>query len=412
MNRIIGKVVIFVRSYPIIAIFLLAVLVRILLIIFYPLPNQFGGNFSLYNRIAESILSQGDFGGEPQKTYGSPFINPGWSFFLAGFYFLFGKSQVALLSASIFFGGLVAVGVYFLSLQFFNKKTSVLAGVIAAIWPAFLIQTLVYTNSLLLYTVLLLWGTAFFARAVLKEQWLYAVASGILIGFAVLVDSIAFFIPVVFLLWALIVRLSVRTLIPISVFFAVLLLIIAPWVYRNLSVGGDLSKTPTISKGELQLISPDNFVLVSKLAVQDGQILSGFIKMFVFPYNISILDQREPYRSYKEIAKNLLSGESVELTSREKTIFTIKVFITILHWILLGLGIFGIVAFRNNKFILFTVLLLGYTVFASIAYGLLGRDNFQGISLLSSFLLPLIPFIIISASAFLSEKLLSKKQLI
>jgi len=87
-----------------------------------------------------------------------------------------------------------------------------LAGVTVALWPVFLIQTFKYTDSHLFYTVLLLWSVLLFNRGVLKDKWLSIILSGGLLGFATLTDSIALFIPIVFLFWAINKRPSVRTL--------------------------------------------------------------------------------------------------------------------------------------------------------------------------------------------------------
>jgi len=416
MKHIANKIITFVKSHPVVCIFLLAVVIRILVIPFFPsqdlsgtdLPHfppllLSGGDFALYNRIAESILLQGDFGGEPQKTYGSPFISPGWSFFLAGFYFLFGKSLIALLSVSIFFGGMIASGVYFLSRHFFNRSTAVLAGVIAALWPSFVIHTSAYGESLIFYTVLLLWSFFFFTKGVLGERWLLAAFSGILLGFAALVEPIAFFISAVFILWALIVRFSFRTFALTSIFLVTFLLVIAPWSYRNLSVSESLSETPLISKGELQLIAPNKLFSISKLAIRNREVLSGLTQMFVFPTSIYMLDQYND-RSYKETIADIFLGQSVELTRWEIIIISIKIVINTLHLLLLGLSIAGMFVFRSNKFVLLTVLLLGYTATASIGFGILQGGNFQNVRLLNDYLFPIMPFIIIIAAAFLSKK--------
>ena len=367
--------------------------------IFPPPVFLSGGDFPLYSSIAESIVSRGDFGGEPQKSYGGSGISPGWSFFLVGFYFLFGKSYVALFSVSIFFGGLIALAVYYIANYFFNTKVAILAGIVSAIWPPFVIQTSAYGDAMIFYTVLLLWSFLFFAKGVLKERWLLVAFSGILIGFAALTEPIAFFIPLVFLLWALITRLSFRTLALTSVFLITFLLTLAPWSYRNLTVSESLSGTPLISKGELQLVSPDSLFLISKLALQDGVILSGLTKMFIFPSSIHLLDKYS-HRSYKEMVVDIFSGKSIKLTKWETIILSTKITINTLHLLVLGFGVVGMFVFRSNMFIPLTILLLGYTISATIGLGLLQGDNFKNIQLLNGYLFPIIPLIIIIAAAF------------
>jgi len=400
----------YIREHPVIFLFTLAVLIRILLMMFLPLPEQkLGGDFELYNRIAQSIILQGDFGGEPFETYGSPSINPGWSFFLAGVYFIFGISDLALLGMSLAFGGLLAVGTYFLARRFFNKHVALLSGVVVVFWPPFLIQSFVYADSLFFYTVLLFFSVFFFVKAVQEEQWLFVVVSALLLGFATLVDSIALFIPLVFFLWVLIQRPSLSPFKRIILFLIIFTLVLAPWTYRNISVAENMGlvEAPIISKGELELVSPTNLLLISKLVTHQGVLLSGLSKTFIFPFNISLLDQGTGLY-YKDAVLRFVHGEYSVFSNKEKLILGTKMGITLVHWLLLTLCLlaFFIVGKRERAFLFFVAMLLVYVLVASIGYGSLRTDDFQSISALSSFLFSLVPFLIIigSYSAFFIYK--------
>ncbi|HEY4502300.1 MAG TPA: glycosyltransferase family 39 protein [Candidatus Paceibacterota bacterium] len=392
----------YIKECPVLSIFILAVCIRVFLLFLFPLPDYAGGDFSLYHRITTSIIANGNFGGEPQATYGSPSINPGWSFFLAGLYFLFGDSQTILLIFSIVLGGLLAIGAYFLSMCFFNKEVSFLAGLMVSLWPVFLIQTFIYTDSLLLYTVLLLWGAFFFSRVVLHGYYLSAVASGFLLGFAILTDSIAFFIPIAFLLWLFVERPSLVSLGYGGLFLGACLLILTPWIYRNIIVAEELGleHAPAISKDEMRLASPAMLLTISTLVAKDGVLISGLSQAFVFPFNISILDQGTDLY-YKDIMIRTLRGEYPALSHREIVIMGVKVAVTALHWLLLALSVtafFFICGGKTKRFFLFALLLVLYVVGASIGFGSLWENDFKGISALSSFLFPLIPLLIIFAS--------------
>ena len=391
-----------IKERPLLSIFILAISVRLLLLLLFPLPDYSGGDFPLYQRIADAIVTEGNLGGEPQKTYGSPSINPGWAFVLAGLTFLFGASQNVLLIFSVLLGGVLAVGVYLLSMFFFNRKISFLAGLTTALWPAFLIQTFIYTDSLLFYTVLLVWSTFFFVKAVLEgSSWGVAV-SGFLLGFAILVDSIAFFIPLVFLVWLFLERPSFRSLGLSALFLGVCFLVIVPWMYRNISIAEELGlgSAPAISKDELRLISPSKLLTISRLVAKEGVLISGLSQTFLFPFNISILDQGTNVY-YKDTLVHLLRGDQQELSRREAIIMGLKIAITALHWAVLILSIVSLFLIhekQTRRFLLFALLLLLYVVAGSIGFGSLWGNDFKGISALSSFLFPLIPLFIVAAS--------------
>lgn len=397
----------FFKKHPLISIFVLAVLVRVLLVLIFPLPDQTGGDFPIYQRIADSILAEGNFGGEPYKTYGSPSINPGFAFFLAGWEFFFGKTEASLVAASVVLGAFLVVGTFLLSLRFFEKRVALVAGVITALWPVFLIETFAYGSSVLLYTTVLVWSIYLFVRAIQEDHLLFAICSGALLGFAALIDAIAFFMPLFFMPWAFMVRRSFRVVVPVSLFLIAIGLVIAPWSYRNVVVGEHLGiedQAPIIAKEELQRISPESLSRMARLVIQQGVILSGLSKIFVFPYDVSLLDQKifeKDAFSYKVRLMQMLRGESVPLSQREQLVFGAKIVITLLHWLILALAVTATVLLwrkREWSFPLLVFLLTGYVTTAVIGFGSLAGDDFQSISGPNSFLFPLIPLFLVLAA--------------
>ena len=177
-------------------------------------------------------------------------------------------------------------------------------------------------------------------KAVLEgSSWGVAV-SGFLLGFAILVDSIAFFIPLVFLVWLFLERPSFRSLGLSALFLGVCFLVIVPWMYRNISIAEELGlgSAPAISKDELRLISPSKLLTISRLVAKEGVLISGLSQTFLFPFNISILDQGTNVY-YKDTLVHLLRGDQQELSRREAIIMGLKIAITALHWAVLILSI-------------------------------------------------------------------------
>lgn len=392
----------FFTKHPLIFLFVLAVLARVILLVIFPVPDQLGGDFPLYQRIADNILTSGNFGGEPQKTYGSPFISPGFAFFLVGWEIFFGGSEASLLTASILLGAFLSVGVYMLAHHFFGKHIALLSGVITALWPVFIIQTLAYGESLLLYTTVLVWGVYFFVRAVQRRNLFLTALSGALLGFAALVDAIAFFVPLFLILWAFFARRSFRVVVPIALFLVAMGLVLAPWAYRNATVTEQLGhgeKAPIVSKGELQIVSPEGLSRIAERALRSDVVLSGFSRIFVFPYGISLLDQYSV--SYKERFFELMRGGGMGFSGKEWTILFTKTAVTLLHWSALTLAAAASITLsrrREWKFPMLAFLLTGYVTVAVIGFGSLGKSGFQSVSELSSFLFPLVPLFIVLAS--------------
>ena len=124
--------------------------------------------------------------------------------------------------------------------------------------------------------------------------------------------------------------------------------------------------------------------------------------MFIFPYNISLLDHDEDF-SYKKVAMNFISGASIELSGRQTIVLATKTLFTLLYWILLGLGFWGMVRYNSKYLRLLVILLLGYTILAAIGYGFLQGNNFENIAPLNSFFFVLLPFFIIFASKLFVE---------
>lgn len=407
------KILKFIKKNPILFLFASVVIIRTLLLFVFPLVDHSGGDFSFYSNLAQSLLSGDGFGGEV--------LAPMFSFYLALLYFFFGTSVFIVMGGQVLLGGLLVIGVYFLAEYIFEKRVALFAGVITVLWPPFLIETFLYGGNLLLYSVLLIFSLFFFIRALFESRILFALFSGILLAAAALTDSIALYMPFVILLWVLLLFIfrkkiyifsfTKKHIIVLSVFLVVFIGTIAPWTYRNAVVLGGFSEAPlVVNQIDKRFFTEDIFGrLLYPFSPQGWGVLgSGLGKMFIFPHNISVLDTNTDI-SYKEVVGSILENNTINLSPKEWFTFSAKSIITIFHWLLLMMGFVGLMLGRSREFSLFVIIIIIYTASLSIGYGSLWNNNFQSISLLSSFLSPLIPFIIIFSSVFLVTILYDRK---
>jgi len=403
-----------IKKYPVLFIAVLALLVRVLLFLFIPVPDQSGGDFYFYENLAKSLLQGKGFDGEM-------YVAPGYSFFLMILYFITGSSSMAAVSiGQTILGVLIAIATYIFTKQLFSFRTAILAGAMMAIWPTALLAMFHFGNGLLLYTVLLSFSVITFLESLKSQSFIYAGLSGFLLALAALTDPVALYLPIAFFfLWVFITYREVqkrqhffRNIIFIFIFLSVFILSLLPWSYRNSVVFSDTGQAPFISKQiEKDFLEKKHFSSISQTfsASKLSLLLSGVQKMFLIPPYVSNLDTGTSV-IYKDIALSLVTGQYVDLSKREFYILGIKVVLYVMHWSLLLLALVGLFLTRNKYFTILFVFMLGYITFAAIGYGSL--SNYQRISPLSEFFFPFLPFMIIFTSYVLIEYFLPMVKLI
>jgi len=132
-------------------------------------------------------------------------------------------------------------------------------------------------------------------------------------------------------------------------------------------------------------------------------VARGLYKMFVLPHNLSIIDEGTEV-SYKENIMEMIRKRSLTTLESNVTVMGLKLFISVMHWLVLALGILGMIVLRFKDFGLLIFLSLGYIIFASIGYGSVWKNDFQDISSLSGFLFPFLPFFAIFALGVIEKR--------
>jgi 4-amino-4-deoxy-L-arabinose transferase-like glycosyltransferase len=235
----------FQKYFPLLGIFFLALLVRLI----YNLTSASNyiakDDASLYNHIAYNIVYQHCFCIFPNH----PEISraPLWPLLLSIFYRFTPRPSLQLMNSGVqvfygrllycFIGSFTCVLVYLLARDLFGKRIALISGIIAALYTGlFIYDGWIYSESL--YTFLLTAIIYSLYRLQRTAQLRWIVLSGLLLGLATLTRPNG---PILFgmlLLWAIGIVLAkelswqtvVKSILAITCIAAV---VIAPWTYRN-----------------------------------------------------------------------------------------------------------------------------------------------------------------------------------
>ncbi len=192
-----------------------------------------------YDKIAVNLLS--GFGFREDRVL--PLLNdpsilragPGYEFFLAGVYGVFGHHHEAVWVVQAFLHGLSAFLLYMVARRLFpvNGKTiGLVAAAVFAFWPDLIeISAMLMTETLYLFcTILILY--VFVAVYEKPQSTFLAALLGFLTGIGILVrPPLIFFVPII--MWFFIQKKAWGVL---SINLLSLLAIMAPWVIRNYMV--------------------------------------------------------------------------------------------------------------------------------------------------------------------------------
>lgn len=398
----------FRKHRVVLLLFCAAILIRYAIFLSFPPLASGGHDYELYGAVAEHLLTAHSFGN-------NPFLAPGWSIMLSVIYALFGNGWFLLGLLQSVLGALLVVGVYLVGSRVFNQRTGLCAGILALFWPPFLLLIPAYGDHATFYSVLFLFGVFFFFRGMREGRIGLVGISGILLAWGALTEAIGLYIPIMLIAWLIVSSIfqphGLRSLRQVSVSLIVFVVIfvspIALWAYRNAMVLHKLSPQTSTMEAPFvnKRIEKDAFtpyyarLLVLPFSPSHLAIgIEGMQKFFLIPYNLSILDASSPV-SYIAITQELVSRNIRAISSREWAILSTKVIVTTLHIVIIISGILGMLLLPTEALGGLVGLLLLYVLGTSIAVGSLYADDFRSISPLAGFLVPLMPFLIVFASA-------------
>jgi 4-amino-4-deoxy-L-arabinose transferase-like glycosyltransferase len=337
--------------------FFIALLIRLAYVLFYP-QLSVHGDAAHYDELGWSLAQGLGYrlpGGEPNVYWA-----PGYPGVLAGIYWVFGHSYVAVRVAQSILGAGVAALVALMAGRVFDRRTAAIAGVLCACYP-----------GLIGYTGLLLTETVFTTLLVVMVYWLLTISGssswksltglGVLAGLTALVRAETVLLPLfVFVTLRVFFRDRSVTVKRVVLVYATVALTLAPWAARNFAVTGEFIPL-TVHGGDVLWISsykeewlefyPDKEPYKSLVAglseLETAKVLrrEGIKNIVEDPAGFAWLCAKRFPRLWIGGHSNLFTGledsTRAYLERRQYGVFAVKLALLIGNSLLVLLGVFG-----------------------------------------------------------------------
>lgn len=353
-----------------------------------------------YDSLAMSIARGEGLGYSPEAAKAMRFHPgptarrvPGYPVFMSLIYLIFGHSVAAARIANALLGAASCVLIYYLAEQIKDKRAGLLAGYLAAVYPAFILIRSGGSGDLVtetLFIFVLLCFMFLFLRFIRRPRIVTSLLASIVLGVLMLIKSAAaLFGPFIFI-WFLFIkgwRLKDR-LIRAAFILAVAMFVVMPWVVRNYLIFGQ----PIYStQGGLTFYLSNNADAKGAWAIPQGE----------YDYYEGLKGRTDEPFANKELFLRGLDYVGSNLKQMPKLVF-MKILVlwnpfnpgySMFYGIMLFLFILGffmrkgVFQAQDWRFLLLPVLY--FTFIAAVFHG---KPRFR---------LPLEPFLIIAASAVL-----------
>jgi 4-amino-4-deoxy-L-arabinose transferase-like glycosyltransferase len=391
------------RQWLIIAILITAFILRTAWVL--SIPTQPISDFKEFDHLAVSLADgKGYVGLDGKPTAYRP---PGYIFFLAGIYSLFGPNDFIARLVNILLGVLTCWLTYILTIELFDKRTALIAAIIVAAFPSLI----AWTNILAvenLFIPIIIGSLISFLKAVKSQnvRWSWLILTGLLLGIGGLIRPAAFLLPGIMVL-ALILRIRFRVFSPqwiivlgesviIGLVVSLLMLVIVlPWSIRNSIVLGHFILVST--EGGITFLSGHN-----ELALTDEYSLDGpiFEQLNAEKLDEIQYDQRAYQLAYQFIRQNPLfevrlsihklinffkddvSGITYNVLSAltpfpDWLVFALKGLAQIYYMLVMGLALASIFLKRYPKDRWYFVLFILIVVWVVLHLAFYGKDRFR-----------------------------------
>lgn len=224
-----------------------------------------------YDLIAKNLVAGDGFKEDASLSYefDSAIIRagPGYEFFLAGLYLIFGHSYEIVWVAQALLHSLTTLFIFLIAVKIFpemNRWVGISAAIFIGLSPDLIeISAMLMTETLYLFltTVVLYLFVTMYSKP--STYWL-SLALGLVLGIAILTrPPLLFFIPVI--AWFLFFQKEYRSL---AIFIGSVVVVLAPWVARNYFIYHQIILTT--------LIGEYNIWVGNTLLSDGGQISGGF----------------------------------------------------------------------------------------------------------------------------------------
>jgi 4-amino-4-deoxy-L-arabinose transferase-like glycosyltransferase len=188
-------------------------------------PNGQYSDSVWYDAAAANLAANGVYG--PDQA--SAWFPPGYPFFLAAIYKLFGYWQVAGKLGNVLLGAGVTLLVYLLARKLIDARAALLAAVLVAVWPNLVFHTGILSSDL--FATFGFLGSVWIALRVKDGRgpaWPLVVALGVLLGWTVLARPVSLILlPVIGAIWW---PKQAKRIAPV---LAIVVVLIGGWTVRN-----------------------------------------------------------------------------------------------------------------------------------------------------------------------------------
>lgn len=243
-------------------ILLLSFVVRIGFVLILNPDGFYLGDTRHFDSAARLLLAGEGFGEKYSRS-------PLYPVFIAAIYWLFGHSFLAVRVVEALLSVLLVRLIYLIARKAFNDNIAVLAAMLAAFFPHFIILTgLLYSTNL--FTMFLASSLFFMLKSENDKTHRSLVLSSLCAGLATLTIPCMFFILPLWLLWLVLSRRrSLKfNLVKMSLFSLIIIALLTPWTIRNYH-----------KYGRLTLVRPlthTSFPNLANLDAQRERIKNGF----------------------------------------------------------------------------------------------------------------------------------------
>ena len=391
------------QRWLIIAILITAFILRTAWVL--SIPTQPISDFKEFDRLAVSVADgKGYLGLDGKPTAYRP---PGYIFFLAGIYSLFGPNDFMARLVNILLGVLSCWLTYILTIELFDKRTALIAALMIAMFPSLIAWTnILATENLFIPVILGVWIS--FLKAVKSQtiRWSWLILSGFLLGIGVLIRSATLVLPGIMVL-ALILRIRFKVCSPQGIkilgkyaviglmISMVMLATVLPWSIRNSIIFGHFVLVST--EGGITFLAGQNELALTDEYSVDGPVFEqlnaekldeisydqrAYQLAFQFIRQNPLFEVRLIIHKFINFFKDDVSGITYNVLSAltplpDWLVFALKGVAQIYYMFVMGLALASIFLKRYPKDRWYIVQLLFIVVWVVIHLAFYGKDRFR-----------------------------------
>lgn len=361
-------------------------------------------------RSAQILASTGKYVYHDVK-FPTVFMMPGLSYTLAFFILVFGKLNTALTAFRIFqaiLQTLCLLLVFFIGRKIFNSKVAIFAVLLNSIYlPDVWVSNLILTETLFKFFVLNLIYFSLFA--IEKKSILYYILGAISWSLATLYRPTIATFPIVILIMWIIKKYSFNDILKYTIIVALIFCaFLSPWWLRNYTIFHEFIPLTKATGNPFLQGTYINYNQKSKLTdgldysefkyPADTELKNNDVEMAIAKFRLKNLVPKNPigYLYWYTIGKTACQIGTVMYWVSFLGIH--PAFIFFYHYILMICSIIGIKYFVKDK----KRNVLGIMLFATIIYFIIVYLPFFAFS---RYFYPIMPLVIIFASAYLIKKL-------